>query len=195
MLANGNHHGMGVEKPAEAMETWRSVPGYEGLYEVSDQGRVPSLNRLDYRGHRLLGKVLRPGNRHNGYLAVRLFREGKGNSYQVHRLVAFAFLSRLSEDLEVNHRNGDKADNRVTNLEWVTGPENMRHADEILKRSGGRKPKPVVGISVDGTVTIRFASASEAGRHGFMLSAISLCCHEQWRTCKGYRWHYADDEA
>lgn len=102
-------------------EIWRDIADYEGLYQVSNLGRVRSLK---------FGRVLilktRPNN--SGYSQVWLYRDGRYEVHRVHRLVAETFIPNPDNKREVNHLNGDKTDNRVGNLEWCTSSENKRHA-------------------------------------------------------------------
>jgi len=109
------------------MEIWKDVVGYEGVYQVSSLGRVKSFQRYP-----VVGRILKPGKTTAGYLQVVLCRDGEQQHKLVHRLVAEAFLPRSPGNNEVNHKNGDKADNRVENLEWVTSSENRKHAIETL---------------------------------------------------------------
>lgn len=121
------------------MEIWKAVPGYEDLYEVSNYGRVRSADHYvnHYYGARLVrGKLLKPQLARNGYLVVSLGRKDKHRL--VHRLVAEAFLPREKEQIEVNHKNLIKTDNRVENLEWTTKHENMQHAHD----NGAFPPEP-----------------------------------------------------
>jgi hypothetical protein len=110
-------------------EVWKTIPGYEGYYEVSNLGGIRSFQT----------KVLRKMNGVNssGYQVVVFYKEGKTKSYTVHRLVAKSFISNHKSKREVNHINGVKTDNRVENLEWVTPRENQRHSvDTGLKSKG-----------------------------------------------------------
>jgi len=109
------------------MEIWKDVIGYVGLYKVSNMGRVKSFCRDKN------GRILKPGKTSRGYLTVRLYLDGKGKTMAVHRLVAERFLGPApSPKHEVNHKNGDKTDNRAENLEWVTHSENNKHAYDTL---------------------------------------------------------------
>jgi len=101
------------------METWKLVPGYDGKYEVSDQGQIRSYQR------RPEGRILRPGRMPGGHLSVAL---GRKNSQCVHKLVLLAFVGAAPDRHECLHINGDPADNRLSNLRWGTRSENMKDA-------------------------------------------------------------------
>ena len=121
-------------------EIWKPISGYEGVYEVSNLGRVRSCDRIvvcnDGRKYKRKGKVLRQSYDANKYYKVALCKNGKQKNFSVHRLVAQAFIPNPENKLTVNHKNGDKLDNRVENLEWATREENMQHAyDNGLKKS------------------------------------------------------------
>lgn len=116
-------------------EEWRDVKGYEGYYQVSNFGRVMGLPRkINRRVHgRLLQqsihtRIFKPIAHTNGYHQVILSKNGDKRHFFVHRLVAQAFITQPLESLEVNHINGDKKDNTINNLEWVTHKENSEHA-------------------------------------------------------------------
>lgn len=113
-------------------EEWRAVVNYEGLYEVSNLGRVRSLERVILTSHGVLrryrGCLLRQTTT-TGYHLVGLSKEGCETHIFVHRLVAIAFCDKpLNGQIQVNHKNGIKSDNRAMNLEWATRSENMQHA-------------------------------------------------------------------
>lgn len=116
------------------METWKPIEGYEGIYEISDQGRVRNIKRG--------GRIMAACKVAHGYLAVGLHKEGRGKSFLVHRLVAKAFIPNPDNKEQVNHIDGVKAHNFVNNLEWVTSSENLAHAERIgLKPSYPTKLK------------------------------------------------------
>lgn len=112
---------------------WKPVKGYEGLYEVSDEGQVRSLDRKRRANIRnvtttwIKGKVLKPNLKHNGYYTVDLCRDGKITTTTVHRIVADAFIPNPEGKHFVNHIDSDRTNNTVSNLEWVTSSENRIH--------------------------------------------------------------------
>ena len=109
----------------EAAETWKPIPGWEDLYEVSDQGRVRSLDRIDSRGWRRKGQILRANPNSCGYPSVQLFRDAKRRSVKVHTLVLEAFVGSCPPGMEACHWNDTKDDNRLSNLRWGTPSENQ----------------------------------------------------------------------
>lgn len=114
------------------MEKWKAIVGYEGFYEISNQGRVRSVDRViehPAKGPtRRKGKELSPATNWKGYLHINLCREGKMTPGIIHRLVLSAFVGPCPDGHECNHISGDKTDNRIQNLEWVTPSENRLHA-------------------------------------------------------------------
>lgn len=114
-------------------ETWMDVKGYEGLYKISNMGKVRSLDREFVRSDgiasRIYGRILKPGIQNSdGYLAVALTKDKKARSFSVARLVASNFIPNPDGKATVNHKKGIKTDNRVSELEWATQSENNHHA-------------------------------------------------------------------
>jgi hypothetical protein len=112
----------------QSVEEWRPVVGFEGLYEVSDQGRVRSLDRVETSvawGRRVrCGRAMKPKIGNNGYVQVMLRRPGERHTFLVHRLVAMAFMGCPATGLHCCHNNGNKRDNRLGNLRWDTSAGN-----------------------------------------------------------------------
>lgn len=123
------------------MEKWKPVVGYEGFYEVSDCGRVRTVEHIAKSSARNGGfrnvpaHLLKAHQKRSGYLTVDLCKNGKIRTSLIHRLVADAFLG-SEPSLQVNHKNLNKADNRVQNLEWVSAKENLAH----MRTQGSPKP-------------------------------------------------------
>jgi hypothetical protein len=122
-------------------EIWRPVYSFEGLYEVSDLGRVRRVGKAARNGKgrgggAVIGKIRTTHVTPFGYVQVQLYREGKPENRQVHRLVAEAFIGPREAGFEPNHKDGDKTNNAPSNLEWLTRSDNMIHA----YATGLRKP-------------------------------------------------------
>ncbi|EJQ77732.1 NUMOD4 motif-containing HNH endonuclease [Bacillus toyonensis] len=119
------------ESQQNMTEIWKSLRGIiEGgeSYEVSNFGRIRSVDRIGICGRNFKGRELKPATSKKGYKLVCLAHEGTGKTYRLHRLIALAFIPNVEDKPEVNHINGVKDDNRVSNLEWSTSQENSRHA-------------------------------------------------------------------
>ena len=116
-------------------EQWRDVDGYEGMYQVSDLGRV----RSKYSGE---WKVMKAIKRLDGYLSVDLWKNGKKKNFLIHRLVASAFIPNTdSSKTQINHINEEKSENRVSNLEWCTAQDNNAYNDLNLRRKNYKRHK------------------------------------------------------
>ena len=119
------------EKVGEMMEEWRDIAGYEGLYKVSDCGRVKSVEHVSGNKH-IREKILKGGKYPNGYMYVCLRKNGENKNYLTHRLVARAFISiPPTQFTDVNHKDGDKTNNHAHNLEWCDRAYNLAHAVKI----------------------------------------------------------------
>lgn len=175
-------------------EYWRPIVGYEGLYEVSNFGRVKSLNY----NHTGKEKIMKPNKDKGGYLKVGLCKNGKRYQKLVHRLVAEAFLSNPYNLPEVNHINEVKTDNRVQNIEYCDraynssyGTRNERIAKTEMNHP--KKSKIVFQYSLDGTFIKEFPSVSQIEREiGFSHGNISRCCRGEFKQVYGYIWRYKD---
>lgn len=131
-------------------EIWKAVVGYEDSYEVSNTGKVRSLDRKNSRGFRIKGVTLRPATSGDGYLYVALSKNNHSKCIKVHRLVAKAFVNCPEGMYEVNHKDGDKLNNSAANLEWSTRSLNVSHAySNGLKKGLSGERNPMYGIRGD----------------------------------------------
>jgi hypothetical protein len=121
-------------------EEFRPIEGYEGLYEIGSFGTVVSLRRYGIPGRYILKKV----KTKSGYVRVKLCRSGKCKSVEIHRLVAKAFIPNPNGFNQVNHKDGDKINNRMDNLEWCTGQQNSKHAYD--NNLGGTKNRTLLQL-------------------------------------------------
>lgn len=130
-------------------EIWKDIEDYKGLYQVSNLGRVRSLERIDALGRRRKGKVLADKHNNRGYHTIALCRDGNIEYKLIHRLVATAFLNNPNNLPQVNHKDENKANNAVSNLEWCTSEYNLNYGtrNERLSKAEGR---PVYVIANSG---------------------------------------------
>ena len=174
------------------MEEWRSIIDYEGIYEVSNMGRVRSIVADEhYRA-----RILKPALNLHGYLFVNLYKNGKGKSKTIHRLVAKAFIPNPDNFPEVNHKDEDKANNCSNNLEWCDRQYNSSYGTIKIRLSERNRNncgnKPIIATLKDGT-EVRYPSAREAGRaigkpSGY--SAISHALNGISKTAYGMKWRF-----
>ena len=174
-------------------EIWKGVFEYEGLYQASDLGRIRSLN---YKRSGTI-RILKPGKYRGGYLHVYLCKDGKGKKCSVHRLVWEAFNGKIPPDMQVNHINEDKTDNRLENLNLMTCKENINWGTGV-ERSAESKSKCVLQFTLDDKFVREWTSTMECGRHGFKQSAVSECCRNCYlregnNIYKGFIWMFASD--
>lgn len=174
------------------MEIWKDIEGYEGYYQVSTEGRIRSLDRRVWngRGYILLeGKLVAQTLKKDGYLKVKLNKEGEHKHFLVHRLVAQAFIPNPDNLPSVNHKDENKTNNSVENLEWCTVAYNNSYGDRLkhLARSRGKK----VAQIKDGEVIATYYSCVEAAKQiNGHNSRISECARGLNETAYGYKWRY-----
>lgn len=129
------------------MEQWREIKEFEGIYEVSNEGRVRSIERdvVKKTGviQRRKGCIMQGSTEKRGYKRVSLMKNGKTYNRSKHRLVAQAFIPNPENKPEVNHIDGDKANNNKENLEWATPSENKQHAFDTGLRDNSKFMKPI----------------------------------------------------
>lgn len=175
-------------------EEWKDIKGYEGMYQISTLGRIKSFkcNRK---------RILKIGSNPLGYVIIGLWKDNKEKFYQVHRIVAETFIENVDNKKEVNHIDGNKRNNSIENLEWVTRSENMKHAikNKLLvidrnKCKNKRKMKSIQQLDLNGNLIKDWDSyidivnnLEKSGSH------IYDCCLNKRKSAYGYRWKYKEE--
>ena len=188
---------------------WRDIGmvrgvDFTGLYKVSNDGLVKSVERTVILTGRKAGvrkhlkeQIRSQRKNHGGYMMVTLYKDGAGYDFLVHRLVALAFIPNPDNLPLINHKNKDRSDNRVENLEWCTPEYNSNYADrnECLSRSlkSVLKRRKIAQIDDDGNIVKIWQSVKDAVEGGFSEDSLYYCLREKNAKCrhKGFRWRYA----
>ena len=174
-------------------EFWKDVIGYEGLYQVSNLGRIKSVRN---------DKIRLNDFSSNKYLRISLWKNGSGKKFQVHRLVAQAFIPNPENKPFINHKDGNKQNNHVENLEWCTSSENQKHRyivlghkgstygkhhnEETRKNMGAKNCKKVLCVELNKV----FESATEASLWlNQYCKTVATAIHNGYK-CGGYTWKY-----
>lgn len=181
------------------MEAWKDVVGFEGLYKVSESGIVMSLgNGNSTNSETKKQRVIKAKLKTRGYLQVKLSKDSKRAYISVHRIVAKAFIPNEQNKSEVNHIDGNKLNNHVSNLEWNTSSENQKHAFRmgLQKRTVGKESpcaKAIIQLDKEGTIVKEWGGIKECCREtGFNSFGIIKCCKKEkkYRTAYGFKWEY-----
>ena len=166
------------------MEIWKDIPGYEGIYQVSNWGNVRNIN---YRGTGSV-KLLTP-TLSVGYPRVGLSKNGGVRGFHVHRLVGLAFIPNPHGYDCINHKDENRTNNRVENLEWCTKAYNNTYGTS-QKRHAMTRSIPILQI-LNGVVVKRWDSIKEVAAFGYSASNVCQCCKNKRCSHKGYEWRYA----
>lgn len=170
---------------------WRPICNFPN-YEVNSSGEVRSINY----NHTGVCKILKPSISSNGYYGVILVKEGRRFYKAIHRLVAEAFLPNTNKLPCINHKDEDKLNNKVSNLEWCTTEYNIRYGSCIARRANKQKVTrgiSVISIDNDGN-EVKYISAKEASRlTGINQGSISKCCKKERGIAGGFKWKYEQE--
>lgn len=166
-------------------EIFKDIPGFEGLYQVSNYGRILSLNNY----HRKNPKILKPYSNSRGYLSVVLAKKGEKYPWRINRLVAMTFLPNPQNLPQVNHKDENKANNRVDNLEWCSPKYNMNYGTRGY-RTGQILRKPVACFDLYHNLIKQYPGITDAAKDGHNRSGIIRAAKGQRNTYHGYIWEY-----
>ena len=175
-------------------EVWKDIKGYEGLYQVSNLGRIKSLEKFNKTnifdesiGYTRKEKILKPYFRSNlkQYLVVCLYKNKKGKLFSVHRLVAENFIENKEKYKEVNHIDGNKTNNNVVNLEWCNRKQNSIHS----VNNGLQKTMEVGQYDMNNNLIKIYFNARRAELET-KIYHISDCCKNKRKTAGGYIWKH-----
>jgi len=184
------------------MEIWKPVPNYQGHYEISSHGRVRSINKTVSSGIRhntqvvRKGKVLKPNVKRNGYLTVDLSKDNTVKTMTIHRIEAVTFLENPEDKPQVNHRDGNKSNNMISNLEWFTCSENQKHRYEVLGHVGRRKQVLCVetgekhSSSKYAALWLNQIKFQHSKQTTAMARKIRQCCVGEKTKAYEYHWKY-----
>lgn len=185
-------------------EEWKDIPGYEGLYQASSFGRIKACERIiQYINGKKIHKkerILSPANSYGQYLSVGLVKNKAHKTYNVHYLIALTFIDNPANLRCVNHKDEDKFNNLVDNLEWCSYSYNTRYNDGMRRRIDTRNKnnsfgceKKVYQYDLKGNLIKLWPSVKSISRElGYKVTNISSCClGKQYRkTAYGYKWSY-----
>lgn len=189
-------------------EIWKDIRNYEGLYQISNLGRIKSISRKvrckNYK-REVKEKILKL-NKNKNYMQIALSKNCICKTFLVHRLVAETFIENPKNLLEVNHKDGNKHNNSVNNLEWCSRIENMRHAkdNDLIKSNKGEdcywynkfgenhiRSKKIIQFDKQGKIIKKWNSLADVKRQlGIYQSNICKCCEGERKTAGGYIWKY-----
>lgn len=165
---------------------WSPVPGYDGLYEIADNGAVRNSRT---------GRVLRPKIERNGYVRVHLSKDGRSKSLLLHRIVATVFVPNPCGFSTVNHIDENKANNAATNLEWANMSYQNTYGRAAVARNKA-KERPVWQLSMSGEPIRRWDSIKEAAKFlGVNPSTVVCVCKgkRRYKSTGGYKFKYSEE--
>lgn len=199
-------HGWHEEEHSNEHEEWKDIVGYEHIYQVSNCGRVKRISQryVDKYGHKRCRseRILSQIKSRCGYMLVHLSNDGLAKHLYVHRLVAEAFIENNDNNPQVNHKNGNKSDNHISNLEWNTRSENMIHAYKNGLNAPSRSQLGKIGaLSARGKRILQFdknmnfirefnTAKDAANIVGCTPSAITRCANGKYKYVYGYIWKW-----
>lgn len=200
-------------------EVWKTIKGFEDRFEISNYGRVKSLEvrlncKIRFSDSRIKKAIIKKLTYDkDGYCRVSLWKDNRVKYIGVHRLVAMAFIPNPENKPQVNHINGIKDDNRDKNLEWNTSKENTQHAiknrlkkkivmppQNVFYGKDNNKSQPVIMLDLLGNEIAKFECMADAKRflkldNPYGTGHIRECCRNERKTAYGYKWRFLNDNS
>ena len=179
---------------------WKDIEGFEGLYKISEDGKVWSIPRMDIKNRQVGGNIVTPKTNNRGYWQIRLNKDGTTHHFLVHRLVAQTFIPNTDKLPQVNHKDENRDNNHYSNLEWCTNLYNRHYGtgyqrsveNHDYKAMGERCRKPVVQKDLEGNVLKVWDWATEAEKATKIhKDNIRRVCSGRGTSAGGYLWSYA----
>lgn len=171
-------------------EIWKDIPEYENIYQASNFGNIKSIKR---------NIILKPIIRNDGYLFVNLSKNGKSKPIKIHKIIAKTFLNNLYNYPVINHKDGNKSNNKVDNLEYCSQSYNLKEAYRIGIRKANKtnvgKRKKILQINKNGKIINEWNSIKEASIQLHIKdSNISQVCKNKRNYAGGYIWRYVNEK-
>lgn len=190
-------------------EQWKDIPDYENYYQVSSLGRIRSLDRVITRKNKvaqtLKGQIKSNVINDNGYLTINLYKEGFAKCFKIHRLIALAFIKNPSGYSCVNHVDGIKTNNSISNLEWCSHAQNNKHAYDSGLRSApktaqagachGNYKSDIKATEINTGKVIILKGSADMENKGFSNQRVYKCANGQGKTHKGYTFERVSHES
>lgn len=171
-------------------EIWKDIKGYEGLYQISNLGRVKSFSRAGTRTKK--ERILKTRFSYKGYERINLSKEDIDKTHFIHRLVAQAFIPNPYNYKEINHKDENSRNNKVSNLEWCDRSYNINYKNRN-KKVADKLAIRVIQLKNEKIIN-EFDSMIQAQRKTKIpISNISKCCSGERKSAGGYKWKYADE--
>ena len=171
-------------------EEWRPIPNYEELYIISNYGKIKRIERIDSNGRIRKIKLLKHKINKCGYCSIGLTKNGKRKFYLVHRLVAETFIQNINNYQQINHKDENKQNNRVDNLEWCDCKYNINYGNSIKKRSNG-----VIQLTLDREFIKEYVSGFDASKkNNIARTNLYNALNGNTDSAGGFIWEYVDVE-
>lgn len=194
-----------MKKKTDMEELWKPIDGYEGYYEVSNLGVIRSVEHYVTRKNGVSffcrQQIILPFKDRKGYLEVILYKGGRSKHIKVHRAVALAFIPQIQGKAEINHKDENKENNSVPNLEWCDHLSNIRYGTGIERGRTNRTPKirktvgkPILMIDLNGNIVKRYECISDVCLDHISSSHVTECCKGKRKMYKQHYWKFENGQ-